>query len=438
MRVVLRRSLEAGEAEAALRLSGALWWFWENRGHLAEGQRWLEEALSRGATAAPAIRAKALHGAGSLARDRGDYQRARAHHQESLALRRALGDKRKIATSLNNLGNVAADQGDYAMARALHEESLNLFREAGDKLRTAYLLDISGVDLQYQGEYGPAMTLHEESLVLFRELGDKHGLATALNNLGVAARRQSDYGRARGLHEESLVLFRELGDQGGIALALIHLGLLARYRGEPAQALAFCREALNLFWEVGDRRRVAESLEALAGAAAAQGQTDRTAQMFGAAEALREGIGAPLPLDARSDYDRDVAALRASIGEDAFGAEWAAGRAMSLEQAVEYAMATAESGLLPGEVTEEPSPGRPPIPLTRREQEVAALVAQGLTNREIATALTITEGTAENHVQHILNKLEFHSRAQIAAWVVEHGLVKHPRENNPRNESTQH
>lgn len=421
MRAVLRWALEAGEIETALRLSGALWWVWEQRGHLAEGQRWLEEALSRSAAVAPAIRAKALNGAGCLARDRGDYRRAMASHEECLALRRGLGDKRRIASTLNNLANVLADQGNYGAARALHEESLNLYRELGDRRGTAYLLDNLAGDLSYQGDNERATALHEESLAVHRELGDRHGMATVLNNLGVAARDRGDYKRAKAFHEESLALYQELRDQGGVALALVHLGLLARYQGDHMGATALCKESLALFWEVEDKRRIAKGLGALAGVIAAKGQADQAAQLFGAEEALRDAIGAPLPPSDRRDYDRDVKSVRARLGKKAFAAAWTAGRAQSLEKAVEYALGVVASAPPTAEAE------RRPTPLTPREEEVAGLIARGFANREIATALGITEGTVEVHVQHILNKLGFHSRAQIAVWVVEHGLVKSSR-----------
>lgn len=427
MRASLRWALEAGEVETALRLSGALWWFWERRGYLEEGQRWLDETLSRKANVAPAIRAKAFNGAGCLARDRGDYRRAVAFLQECLALRRELGDRRGMASSLNNLANVFADQGDYAEARALHEESLNLYQELGDRLGTAYLLDNLGVDVQYAGEgdHERARTLHEQALNLHRELGNKAGMASALHNLGVLAEeRLRDYEHARVLFEERLALSRELADQGGAALALVHLGRVARCQGDHALAGALCKESLSLFWEVGDRRRIAKCLEALAGVAAAQERTEQAARMFGAADAVRGAIGAPLPQDERAKYNQDVNSVRARLRKRAFAAAWAAGRSMSLEGAVEYASAAAEATLPSTTTSGRPSAKGQLSALSPREQEVAALIARGLTNRQIATALVITEGTVENHVQHILSKLGFRSRAQIAVWAVEHGVVR--------------
>jgi len=253
---------------------------------------------------------------------------------------------------------------------------------------------------------------------LHRELENKSGMRSALLNLGVAAQSLGDYERARKLLEESLALGQELKDRGSVALALVHLGIVAQHQGALIQAATLCRQSLVLFWEVGDKRRVAKCFEALARVAATQGQPEQAAQLFGAAEALREDIGAPLPPHDRSDHDRYVRSVRARLGKRASAAAWVAGRAMSAEEAVKYALVVADSAPPTGKA------GRGLGLLTPREQEVAVLIARGLTNRQIATALMITEGTVENHVQHILNKLGFHSRAQIAAWAVEQGLAK--------------
>jgi non-specific serine/threonine protein kinase len=156
-------------------------------------------------------------------------------------------------------------------------------------------------------------------------------------------------------------------------------------------------------------------LDGLAGVAAAQARPARAARLLGAAEALREAIGAPTPPAGRAAHEREVAALRAALDGEAYAAAWADGRALPLERAVDYAMRVeAPAAQRPGE-RPEPRLG----PLTPRQQEVAALIARGLTSRQIADELVLTESTAETHVKHILHKLGFASRAQIAAWVVE-------------------
>jgi predicted ATPase/DNA-binding CsgD family transcriptional regulator len=378
LRAALGWVLERGEAETALRLSSALRWFWEQRGYLGEGLRWLERALAEGAGAPTPVRAKAHNAAGGLAWPLQRYEAAAAHLQECLALGRTLGDQQLVARALGNLGSVAYERGDLVGTAALYEESL----------------------------------------AVFRELGDTQGVTIALSNLGLVATQQGEYGRATALLMESLSLSRELGDEWRIALALANQGEVALRQGEHGEATARYGEALALFRSLRDPRLIAITLDGLARTAAARGQPARATRLFGAAEAARERIGTLVDAPERPVYDTAVAGVRARLGETAFTAAWAEGRAMSLEQAMDYALATEGPAPATGGkgATEAADPW---VPLTPREREVAALVARGLTNRRIAEELVITEGTAELHVVHILNKLGFHSRVQIATWFAE-------------------
>ena len=373
---------EEGGAEAGLRLAGALWRFWEVRGYLGMGRGYLGEALSRvGAAGRTALRARALNGAGNLADNQGDYEVARALYEESLSIRRELGDKQGIANTLNNLGIVSKEQGDYRGARVLYEESLSIRREIGDRVGIAYSLNNLGVvaheqsdytasqayheqslaikseigdqgGIAYslnnlgtvaldQGDYGSSRAYYEQSLAIFREIGDQGSIAYSLNNLGVVAWHQDDSETARGLYEESLSIFRELGDKRGIAGSLNSLGNVARGRGDYRGARTLQEEGLAIRWELGDKWGIAESLEALATLAVAEGRPERAARLRGTAEALREAIHTPLPPNEREQYDRDLAAVREALGEAAFAAAWAEGRRMSMEQVIEYALGKA-------------------------------------------------------------------------------------------------
>ena len=380
MRAALEWSTAGGEAEVGLRLAAALWRFWEVRGHLREGCRWLEELLAKAEPerTSPSVRARALRGAGRLLQCQGEYERATALYQESLALLRELGDKRGIAHTLNNLGLVAWHQGnyseaiaayeeslalkrqlgdkrgiasslgnlaivtwyqgDYERARALYTESLALFRELEDKKNIAISLRNLGALAREQGEYEQAAALLEESLALFRELGSRRGIASSLGLLGYVARHQGGYERATALWEECLTLFRELGDKRSVAITLANLGSVASAQGEHGRAEGLYRESLALQREVGEKRDIAECLEGLAGVAGQQGQVERAARLFGAAEALREEVGAPLPPADRARYERHVAALRLKLNREDFERAWAQGREMPLEQAVTYAL----------------------------------------------------------------------------------------------------
>ncbi|MBI3659129.1 tetratricopeptide repeat protein [Candidatus Acetothermia bacterium] len=339
LRAVLRWSLQKGDIKAGLRLAGAVWWFWYVRGYLREGRKWLEEALAvKGGSGSLPARAKASNGAGVLAWSQGDYISARAFLEKSLAIGRELRDKQGIARLLNNLGLLAQSQGDYVAARSLYEECLVIKRELGDKQGITAPLNNLGIVAQNQGDYATARSLFEESLAIRQELGDKQGIGAALINLGYLAQNQGDYLTARSLFEKSLVVKRELGDKQGTATSLNNLALAIQSQGDYVTARSLFEESLAIRQELGDKQGIIASLSRLAGLSVVQTHPGRAARLFGAAEALREAIGAPLPPSDRTDYDRQVAATRAKLGDETFAAAWTQGRAMTLEQAVEYAL----------------------------------------------------------------------------------------------------
>jgi predicted ATPase/DNA-binding SARP family transcriptional activator len=367
----------AHDAEAGLRLAVSVWWFWSSRGYLAEGRRWLEMALARAPTAPPELRARALQGAGVLARQQSDYQQATALLEEALALRRTLGDNPAIARLLGNLGVVAYFQGEYARATTLYQEALAVLRQIGDRYSIAVWLNNLGLVVYAQGNYVRAAALYQEALSLQREVGDTLGIAGSLGNLGMVAHAQKDYELATDLYQQTLALQRELGERTSIAISLGNLAELANLQGDHERATALYEEALALQRELGDRRNIAFSLinlgamvaqqgderrarilydeglllssaigardlqadaiEHLGWLAATQGQLHQAARLGGCAEALREALSIPLPAMSQDDHDRAVQAMRATLGEVAFAFAWAEGRALPLEEAIALA-----------------------------------------------------------------------------------------------------
>lgn len=301
LRVALEWSLVNGNTERGLRLAGALCWFWFVRGYLREGRRWLEEILAESGDISVSVRARALRSEGFLTCVQGEYTQAKELLEEGLSLFQELGEVWSIAESHRLLGAIAQGEGNYKGALMLFEKSLTLFREVGDKWGIAWSLQSIGSLSLIQGEYGRGKELFDESLSLYREMGDKHGSANAFIMLGRVASRQGEYDRAETLFKESLALSWEVGIKGGI---------------------------------------IALDLEALARVAEEQRKPERTTRLYGAAEALRQAIGYPLSSSARADYDHSVAAARAQIGKEAFASAWAEGRAMSMEEVVEYALRT--------------------------------------------------------------------------------------------------
>jgi non-specific serine/threonine protein kinase len=419
LRAALFWTLEQGEAEIPLRLAGALYRFWWMRGYFEEGLRWLERALST-TTAPLAARAKALQGAG-LAALQGDNEQATLLFEESLYISQELGDKAATADALHNLGVILYQRGEYARARRAFEESRILSRELDDEQGVAFALGGLGDVAYFQGDYEYAGDFYEKSLALHRKFGDRHSVAIVLNNLGEVANIRGDYERAATLAQESLVLFRELGGKLGMAQALLTLVEASFEQGDHRQATALIGDSLSISRELGTGVVAAEGLDMLAKLALAHGEPARAARLFGGANGLRESAGAALTPYTRSELERYASPARGRLDQATWEAAWAEGKAMGLKEAVEYALSEEETAIPVPPASERPSADASSA-LTRREGEVAALVARGLTNRQVGAELTISEHTAATHVRKILKKLGLRSRSQLSAWVAQQGL----------------
>ena len=419
----LRKSLSWAteqQTEWGLRLGGALWRFWYARGHLSEGRRVLERALARSDAVATPARVKALDGAGWLMYVQGDYLQAEDMFAEQLRLSRALHDDAGVARSLGNLGALALSRGNHERATRLLEESLIVLRRLGNSEDSISVLNELGSLASARGELARAVTLHEEALALSREVGDVLGVAVSMGNSGLTKLLAGDNDGAA-LLEESLTLFREVGNDLDVAIALVNLAFAVLAQGDHERAMRLLEESLPLCQELGDRKAVANSLEGMAAAAGAQERPTRAARLWGAAQALRENLGAPLPPDERVMQEPYMVAVRSQLGQSSWEAAWSEGYDMSLDAAADYALPAKVDPIASRAPVTGPSDAST-IVLTPREEEVAALVAQGLTNRQVATELVISEQTAATHVKKILKKLTLHSRSQLAAWVAEQSL----------------
>ncbi|MGH2586486.1 MAG: ATP-binding protein, partial [Dehalococcoidia bacterium] len=352
LRAALAWALDSGEGTLGLQLAGALAAFWEFRGHLAEGRRWLTLALVAGRIAPPAIRTRAAGGAGNLARMQGDLTAARALYEESLDFARAEGDRAATALALNQLGIVSLFEGDFTAARTLFEQSLTIRRAIGDTFGMARTLNNLGLLAREQGDIATARTFYEQSMPLMRAAGDRRGVAGVLLNLGTIARDQGDLAAARSLLQESLSLFGERGDKASVSAVLNNLAVVVTEQGDFAEATSLHHQSLTLKQELGDRSGIAHSLEELAWIAARSGTPERAARLFGVAEALRHAIGTPLAPIERERHDRAVTDVRGTLAGPVFAAGWAEGAAMSPDDAIAYALAN----------TGPPAPSPLPIP----------------------------------------------------------------------------
>jgi non-specific serine/threonine protein kinase len=248
-----------------------------------------------------------------------------------------------------------------------------------------------------------------------------------LISLGYQFLLQGDHERAAALNEEAVAIYRGLGRRvdrvSGLGepaqTALNNLGWVALVRGDHERAKALYIESLALSQELGDRLIAAKSIEGLACAA----EAERAAKLFGAAQMLQEAVGySPTPIE-NTLWEPYLAAARSRLDEATWKAAFAEGQVMTLEEAIEYALSSVKSSASPPPTPERPQEGERPAILTRREKEVAQRVARGLTNRQIASQLSISESTIENHVSKILNKLRLDSRSQLSAWVTERRLL---------------
>jgi len=428
MRATLSWVLERGKAELGMRLGAALWRFWHIRGYLSEGIRSMERVLASGAPEASAVRVKALEGMGWLTQAQGDTVLAEATYEEMLELSRELDDKRNVATALNSLGALALAQGDNKRARKQLEENMSVLWELEEKesaataLQKYHVLGLLGLlALNEEEDYARGTALWEECLALARESGEPDYIGQALSNLGYTVLLQGDHERARALSEEALAFAHELGSVGAAIIpeTWVNVGLAALGQGDYEYAATSFKEALIISEEIGRKPTTINALEGIASLAGTQGEATRSAYLWGAAEAAREVTGIALPPGERKLHGPHLASARSRLGEVAWEEALAEGRTMSLEEGAKYALSR-EVDQRVATIGRDPSAQDEPMgDLTRREQEVAALIARGLTNRQVSTELSISERTAGNHVAKILKKLGLRSRAQIASWVSE-------------------
>jgi non-specific serine/threonine protein kinase len=360
-------------------------------------------------------RAKALEGVGWLADRHGDLDRAEAAAEEGLKLsaEAELGEL-VVAEFQNVLGDVARQRGNYERATRLVEESLALYQEAGDKPGIAWTLGNLANVAGDRGDHERAKQLYEEGIARSRQLGGAYPLGEYLVSPGYTLLLEGNPERTMELNEEAVDLLRKRRRRGGLQFALDNLGWAMLLQGEHDKAEALYKDSLILCKELGDRLVTSKNLEGLACTAGAKGDAERAARLFGAAEVLREDIGylqAPRESTLREPY---LEAAGSRLDEAAWEKAFTEGRAMGPMEAVEYALATEEEAdprITP--TPEEASSAQLPVDLTRREREVASLVAQGLTNPQIASELVIGERTVETHVRNLLKKLGFSSREQV-------------------------
>jgi predicted ATPase/DNA-binding CsgD family transcriptional regulator len=415
MRAALFWTLDHEEAELALRLGGALRWFWRARGYYGEGRRWLERALSENGRTSAAARARALDGVGWLASEQRDMDRVEAAAEEGLKLCDEAGIGGVILADFKNLlGEAAWLRGDYERAGKLVEEGLILHREARNTKGIAWSVCSLANTSSELGDYERSKELYEEGIALARKMGGALPLGDLLMALGYEYLLDGDHERATTLNEEAAELYRKRGSRGNLKYTLYILGWAALLREDHERAKALLEENLVLCKKIGAKVIGSLSVEGLACSAASRREARRAARLYGIAATLREAVDYHRTPRERALGEPYLTVARSRLGEAEWEVAFAEGKNMGLEEAVEYALSEEETATPLTTVPEQSSADKPPPTLTRREREVANLLERRFTSRQIASKLHLSERTVDKHVANILSKLNLHSREQVA------------------------
>jgi len=474
LRAALEWALEEAEEQEperkklALRLSAALETFLRMHGHYSEARAFLERVLTRSEGERSSLRARVLRATAEVARWQGEYDRTEMLAQQSLALCREQGDIRGIANSLILLQQVAYPRGRSAEALALLEELAQLMRQIDAPGEVAYILFNLADQVSIQGEYTRGKSLFEDALQLFREagnefmvghtlvrstfylwcsatvdvaalrqrlkqgqrvvagVGDRSSFASSLSIEAIIALSEGETARAYDLAQESLAIFQEIGNRWYIAQLLHVLGRVEAQQGGLRAARSHFTESLALAQELGEKWITPFNLERLADVLVTEGELRWAAQLWGAAEALREETSYPLPPVDRPAYELAVSTASTRLGSSALAAAWQEGRAMTTEQVlVAQGRMTNPSPTQTGSRSTLPTKTSPSYPsgLTVREVEVLRLVAQGLTDAQVADQLVISSRTVNGHLRSIYSKINVTSRSAATRYAVEQHLV---------------
>ena len=344
LRAAIQWPIQSGDVESGLRLAVALHRFWNVRAYFAEGIASLRAAreTAEAHDVWPALRARALQSEGRLAYQVGDHHAAHRLLGDSLALFRHLNDPRGTAEVLEQMGDMARYHSDEAEALALQEASVALFRQLEDKHDAARALRRRGQMAWREGALPEAVSLLEASLILWTELQDKAEMAYTARSLGFVLLYSEDYEQARLRLEQGWRLAEEISDKQAIAHSLRAMGLLAWAQHDYTDANKKHKHSLALWWTMGTYRPITYTLAGMAGIAAEQRQLARAVRLLAASETTREEIG--VRQDAKSrEFESAMAALRGQLDEDEFASLWAEGAAMTLEEAVAYALEEGDS-----------------------------------------------------------------------------------------------
>jgi non-specific serine/threonine protein kinase len=412
-RAALRWMIDRGEVESALQLAGDAAYYWQQHGYASEGRAWLSEILALPGAANTAARALALIYASTLVAEQGEYVTARPLLEEALNISRELGDGPTLAFALFRAAQLSWFRREFAAARQFADEGVSVGRALG-------LRNLEGINLWQSAqathdlEEPGAQALAERAVAIFSEVENPTMLGCALTTLAQVHLARGDLATARRLVDRAVATHPP--ELQGVAqmFSNVNLGWVATVQGDLMTAHAALVVALRMACDaLGARARLVTPLEGLAQLAAAAGQPVRALRLAGAAARLRsEYATPPTPTEVRQ-LQRWLTQARAALSQRDADAAWTMGEQLTPEQAIREALA----------LETKSTPRWRADPLTRREREVALLVANGADTRDIAEQLVISQNTARVHIERILSKLGLHSRAQLAAWTVQRAFA---------------
>jgi predicted ATPase/DNA-binding CsgD family transcriptional regulator len=371
--------------------------------------------------------ASRLYTLGHIEFTQGNFGAAQKLLGECLAIFRRLGNQVMTATTLRLLGHLEAQKCNFAEAHTLMQESVALARQLGDQWMLSNSLSYLGLVTLNQGKYEEARAPLKESVALAREIGDQRRLADALGVMALLPLNEGEYAAAQELLEESLTIFKTREDRYAMVFRMADLGMLAIRQGKAENARPLIEEALALSIQLGNRWFTASCLERLGEVMVAQNQPLRAAELWGAAQAVRDAMGAPIPPIEFAPYKQALEQVKMLLDQPTFQATWNAGYTTPLEQVLAdqsklkrspaQRRASRTSGHTPRARTTTP----PALieSLTKREREVLRLLMNGASNREIARHLIISEGTVKKHVSNICGKFSVQRRSQVIAKALE-------------------
>ncbi len=416
LRAAIRNALEVQQTETALRLSLELWGFWSTGEYVAEARRWLEQAVSMsiGMTSRP--RGRGLTNLGNLALTLFDLHAAERHFRAALDFWVIYGTPDDSAVAELGLGVVARLQGRYADSLE-HVENVLVVWTAADDISSMAIAEHGLATALSESGNGAGSRAHYERALDFRKrAGDTSGLAYTLISSGTAERWAGNRAAALAAVSEAMAHFQELQSNDGLLLAYLQLARLAVDSGHDAEALNLLRQSFVLLQTHMRAKAAIEALETLAAILTRRKLALPATALLSAAAAHRQTRSLVVPVPERTAVADTRAVIAVMLGVTAFSTAWSEGQRLSLEQAV-------TSALLAIDDPAQAAAGEPAHDLTRRELEVLSLLAEHLSDREIADRLFLSPRTIERHVSNILLKMEAPNRRLAAAQAVRERLV---------------